>query len=67
MRHVGRRNKPIIPNTKKFSYHMTMASFKEVLMSLRKDNKKADRYDVIRYLNETVNPLRKITAITFYG
>lgn len=61
------KNRRYFPNTKKSHYRMSITVYNDILASLRKENKNANINDVIRYLNETLNPYRRITMIAFFG
>lgn len=61
------KNKKYFPNTKKSHYRMDRKAYNEILLSLRKNNKNANINDVILYLNESLNPFRRITMIAFFG
>ena len=56
----------ITPNTTKYHYRMSHRWYLDILDSLRKANSHADINDVVRYLNDTINPMRKITSVSFF-
>lgn len=61
------KSRKYFPNTKKSHYCMDRKAYNEILASLRKEKKNADINDVIRYLNESLNPFRRITMLAFFG
>ena len=61
------KTRRITPNPVCSHYVMTQRLYNEIAGSLRDSKQPYGLNDVIRYLNDTVRPLRKITNIVIGG